>query len=156
MTGEGSPLREKGANCAANAVHNGVALGSDLHRLKVTYGPEAGLRQICDALNRISKHPRCQLKPIDAKLRLDQLAWLRGQTAGAYAVEFEVEDGRLHVVTWIAAAAGASRIIETDPDYPSPLATSAAQLHQLGIRDATVKTVLKIVACKKRKRSAVE
>ena len=156
MTSEGALLQEAGAYCAVNAVQNFVTLGPDLHRLK-SIGPEAELRLIRDALNRTLKSPACRLNTIAAETRLDQLEWLRGRTTGAYAVEIEVDDGRLHVVTWIAAAAGASRILETDPDYPRPLATSGARLAQLGIRDATVRTVFEIVACKKnRKRSAAE
>ena len=135
------------------AVHNYVALGSDLHRLKDTYGPQAELCHIRAALNS-TKRPACKLKTITAMTRLDQLAWLKERTTGGYAMELEVNDGRLHVVTWIAAAGGASTILEPDPAFPGPLATSALQLDKLGIHDATVKSVFEIVACKKRKRSA--
>ena len=144
-------LQKSGSYCAVLAVHNGVSFGLKLQPIKSLCGPQANLHQVRKHLNCIQRPP-CQLKSIAAESQLAQLALLRRQTTGAFAMEFVLDSGLLHVVTWLAAAAGASMILETDPSYPQPLATTAEQLEELGILDATVNEVFEIVACSSKKR----
>jgi hypothetical protein len=75
------------------------------------------------------------------------LEWLQKQDSGTYAVEFTTASGRQHVVTWRAAAAGESSILETDPAYPHPFCVSDASLKTLGIQKNTMNRIFEIKTC---------